>query len=76
MVEGLALVLVLQDVALGTGAQVAALGVGTSLRADSRRCALIQVLAQSRISRIENLSSWAGAKPEPEKALPSGSRRL
>ena len=62
MVVGLALVLVLEDIALSTGAYVAGLGVGTSLGADSRRCTLVKILAISWIIWIENLSSRASAE--------------
>ena len=62
MVEGLALVLVLQDVAFSTRAQVAALGVGTLLRADTRRSTFVKIFTECRVVRVDDFASWTGAE--------------
>ena len=62
MVEGFALVLVLQDVTLGAGTQVAALGVCAGLGAYARWGAFVQVLAEGRVVRVDDFAGRAGAE--------------
>lgn len=61
MVDSLAAVLVgLEQVSIGTGAEVRSLRVGTLLRAESRRKAFVQVLAGETIVG-EFFTRWADA---------------
>jgi hypothetical protein len=61
VVEGFAFMLVLQDVTLSAGTQVAALCVGTRLGAGARWGTFIQVLAKGRILWIDDFTGWTGA---------------
>ena len=56
MVLGLAVMLVVQDVPLLTGAVVTGFEVGTPLSTESRRVAFIKVLADFSIIGIENFT--------------------